>query len=62
MSRVGLLRPAQGFYDHIDKCEHCKSRPWDLCKEGQAWLEAGSKAMAELVCPIPPVKPARGSA
>lgn len=30
----------EAFHAHLDECEQCRNRPFDLCPQGKAALEA----------------------
>ncbi len=35
------------FHDHLDKCERCRERPFDLCSAGAVLIQAAAKQAAD---------------
>ena len=35
------------FHAHLDRCERCRRRPFDLCAEGTALFEKFAEALEE---------------
>lgn len=47
---------APAFHAHLDACERCRTKPFDLCAVGARLLEAEGSKVADACSNVPKVR------
>lgn len=42
----------EDFHSHLDECERCRTRPFDLCPEGEKRLKEAAKRITARLGPF----------